>query len=173
MMRIAARVSRRILLALVLVSGLAAAQPPPTATPGARVSPPPCQPCFWVDPYQSTHDPGASGIVLDYTGELWQARFRSPRGELVISSEVDPCQLRIQYAFTAAVARARLSVVDSTGRTVRRLEANPAAGNHHAVWDGMDQAGRYTLYGWYRVRLESPGDTLALECVRVRRLPLH
>lgn len=41
------------------------------------------------------------------------------------------------------------------------------------VWDGVDGAGERMPYGWYRVRLETPRETLELQFVRARRLPVR
>jgi hypothetical protein len=156
--------------ALTVVAG---ENPPLHVDLVSRAPAPQCQPCFWVDPHQETRDPAPGAIVLDYTGEAWRALDRGAASALEISSDRDPCELRVMYAFQASVRHARLSVVDSAGRTVHTFLTATSAGRHDLVWNGVDGAGGLTPYGWYRVRLETPRETLELEFVRARRLPVR
>jgi hypothetical protein len=53
----------------------------------------------------------------------------------------------------------RLSIYDVAGRLVCTLvDGNLSAGNHEAVWDGRDQAGRGLDSGTYFARLEAGGQ---------------
>jgi hypothetical protein len=131
-----------------------------------RFPPPQCQPCFWVPPDQGVNALPKGAFRLDYSGEVWHARAVGRTTELAISSDPDPCQLRIDCRLGGPREAVRLSVIDSAGRVLRTLDSG-------GVWDGSDRYGRPTPYGWYRVRLDSPGDTLALEFYRVRRPALR
>jgi hypothetical protein len=112
-------------------------------------------------------------MVHDFVGEAWQARVWGRAAELVISSDPDPCVLRIDYYLEDSLLLVSLSVIDSAGRTVRTFERTTSEGGHHLAWDGSDDERRATPYGEYRVRLETPADTLWLTCWRVRRPPLR
>jgi len=76
-----------------------------------------------------------------------------------------------------AAGDARLDVYDITGRHVRTLaDRHALAGQHSAVWDGTDDAGRAAGSGVYIVRLDYRGDARHLQtnlhAVRVRRMLL-
>ncbi len=50
----------------------------------------------------------------------------------------------------------RLKVFDVQGRPVRSIvNAQTAAGNHRAVWDGLDDRERPAASGVYLIRLET------------------
>jgi len=59
----------------------------------------------------------------------------------------------------AAPGPVRLSVYDVSGRLVRTLvdEGEMTAGNHEAVWNGLDQSGRAAAAGVYFYNLETEG----------------
>src|SRR3989442_8333341 len=112
--------------------------------------PPSCQPCFWVNPNQGTRALPRGAVLLDYVGEVWQARVRGRSTELVISSDPDPCELRLDYYLRRPISPVRLSVIDSAGGTVRMFDDSTSVEGHHLVWDGSDEGGERTPYGWYR-----------------------
>lgn len=65
--------------------------------------------------------------------------------------------------------RAKLSVVDVTGRTVRvLLDGEAPAGAREAVWDGRDASGRPVSSGVYLVRLESEDGVRTAKVARIR-----
>lgn len=65
--------------------------------------------------------------------------------------------------------RAKLSVVDVTGRTVRvLLDGEAPAGSREAVWDGRDSSGRPVSSGVYLVRLESEEGVRTAKVARIR-----
>jgi hypothetical protein len=64
---------------------------------------------------------------------------------------------------------ARLAIYDLAGRLVRTLVAGPlAAGEHEAVWDGCDDAGRAQASGSYLARLEAGGGVRTVRMALVR-----
>lgn len=63
----------------------------------------------------------------------------------------------LRFALPAA-GRARLVLLDVTGRRIRTLvDATLAAGPHESVWDGRDDAGAPAAAGLYWARLETAG----------------
>jgi hypothetical protein len=60
---------------------------------------------------------------------------------------------------------ARATIVDATGRLVRRAEG---AGPRHLEWDGRDGGGRPAAAGVYFVALEQVGETSRLRITVVR-----
>ncbi len=65
----------------------------------------------------------------------------------------------IRFALPGA-GRAKLTVLDSRGRTIRVLMDGPAsAGRHQAVWDATDGNGRPVPSGLYFYRLETVNGT--------------
>ncbi|MBK9472418.1 MAG: T9SS type A sorting domain-containing protein [bacterium] len=64
---------------------------------------------------------------------------------------------------------ARLAIYDLAGRLVRTLVAGSlAAGEHEAVWDGCDDAGRAQASGSYLARLEAGGGVRTVRMALVR-----
>ena len=67
-----------------------------------------------------------------------------------------------------AEGRARLEILDVTGRRVRMLaEGEMPAGRHQLTWDGRDGSGRAAPAGVYIVRLETGSLTRSLRFVRL------
>lgn len=172
--------SRRILFDAIghrkldsLVAVRAGENPPMRVELVDLFPPPVCQPCFWVPPFQGVRAIPRGAMAFDFVGEALQARVFGSEAELALSSDPDPCQLRIDYYLRSSLSLARLSVVDSAGRSIRVFDRDGATGGHHLVWDGLDHEGRQTPYGWYHVCLETPADTLQLEFGRVRRPPIR
>lgn len=147
---------------------------PPVHVELADLHPPPaCQPCFWVSPFQGARAIPRGAMVLDFVGERWYARMAGRGAELAISSDPNPCELRIDYYLKHLLLPVSLSVLDSAGRAVHVFDAARSSGGNQIVWDGFDHGTRRTPYGSYRVCLETPGDTLELEFARTRRLPFR
>ena len=66
-------------------------------------------------------------------------------------------------------ARVTLTLFDQQGRRVRELAGGTLpAGEHHARWDGRDQAGHAAPSGIYFARLEAMGRTLRVRFALVR-----
>jgi hypothetical protein len=66
-------------------------------------------------------------------------------------------QTTIAFALPRA-GRARLEIVDARGRRIARLiDEDLSAGEHRAVWRGMDDAGRRAASGVYLARLTVDG----------------
>jgi hypothetical protein len=66
-------------------------------------------------------------------------------------------------------AAARLTVLDSGGRVLRRLVDGPlGAGRHTVVWDGRDDAGRPAGSGLYFVRVEAGKEARITKIVLVK-----
>jgi flagellar hook assembly protein FlgD len=62
-----------------------------------------------------------------------------------------------------------LAIYDLAGRLVRTLVAGPlAAGEHEAVWDGCDDAGRAQASGSYLARLDADGGVRTVRMALVR-----
>jgi hypothetical protein len=79
-------------------------------------------------------------------------------GVAVLSQNApNPFNPRTTIRFTLpADGGARLAIYDLAGRLVRTLVAGSlAAGEHEAVWDGCDDAGRAQASGSYLARLEA------------------
>ncbi len=65
---------------------------------------------------------------------------------------------KIAFAVPAGGGRVDLQIFDLSGRLVRTLVSDDRpAGNHTAVWTGLDDAGRRTASGTYFYRLKAPG----------------
>jgi hypothetical protein len=65
--------------------------------------------------------------------------------------------------------RARIEVIDVTGRRVRTLQDGPrGAGSHTLRWDGLDDAGVSTSAGVYYYRLETSAGWITRSLVRLR-----
>jgi len=60
-----------------------------------------------------------------------------------------------------------IAVVDARGRVVRRAMVAGAAGRRSWVWDGLDDSGRATAAGVYRVRAFGPAGGTSRALVRV------
>lgn len=74
----------------------------------------------------------------------------------------------IRYAL-ASDARVQLSIVDTAGRRVRRLEsAMRAPGAHEFAWDGRDDGGARVATGMYFVELATPADRATRRVLLVR-----
>lgn len=77
-------------------------------------------------------------------------------------------RVTVRFATTRAL-EARLEVYDLAGRLVRTLSAGSlAAGEHTALWDGRDEAGRAAPSGVYLVQLRGDGFAETVEATLVR-----
>ena len=75
---------------------------------------------------------------------------------------------RLAFSLTSA-APVRIEVYDIGGRVLQRvLDATLAAGDHTAVWDGRDAAGRAAPAGLYLVRVRIGDSTTARRLVLAR-----
>jgi len=84
----------------------------------------------------------------------------APRAAAALTGAPNPFNPRtvLRFALTRA-GRARLAVYGPDGRRVRALLDGPLpVGEHAAVWDGRDDAGRPLASGLYVARLEAPGE---------------
>ena len=54
-------------------------------------------------------------------------------------------------------AQVRIDILDVRGRIVREFTEQAAAGEHHVVWDGLDDAGRSLAPGAYYVKMSVNG----------------
>jgi hypothetical protein len=63
---------------------------------------------------------------------------------------------------------ARLEIFDSTGRMVRRIEAEPTRDRRDVSWDGKDARGRDVPAGIYVARVRQSGRTEATRVLRLR-----
>ena len=105
---------------------------------------------FWFVPYV-VHLPGANQGVADVPG--------APRLELGVSVYPNPTSGATSVALSLdRTAQLRVSVIDASGRQIKRLaEGSYAAGPHPFAWDGTDASGRPVSSGAYFVRVEGPG----------------
>jgi flagellar hook assembly protein FlgD len=68
------------------------------------------------------------------------------------------------------VATVDVSIYDSSGRMVRKLEAGPAAsGVRNLTWDGQDSGGRQVAPGIYFVRLVADARMRAMKPIVLLR----
>lgn len=75
---------------------------------------------------------------------------------------------RVEFVLARA-ARARVRVVDVTGREVRRLaDRDFAAGRHELSWDGLGPDGARARPGLYWLRVEGAGAPLGRKIVLLR-----
>jgi FlgD Ig-like domain len=81
----------------------------------------------------------------------------------------NPARRGAQVLFTIPNASlARLSILDASGRLVRRLiDRELSVGPHETTWDGRDENGALTGSGIYFVRLESNGRTLSRHLAKI------
>ncbi len=86
----------------------------------------------------------------------------APAGLALHANRPNPFNPVTTLSFDLPVAgHATLKVYDSSGRLVRTLvDGTIAAGQHAAVWDGTDQAGRAVGSGIYLYELRAAGRTL-------------
>jgi hypothetical protein len=98
--------------------------------------------------------PFLDGVSASYAPEL-------PRGAVAALGQAFPSPFRpyttIPYRLESA-ARVQLDVWDVTGRLVRTLVDETAiAGEHRAVWRGVDDSGRLVPSGTFFVRMTVDG----------------
>jgi hypothetical protein len=129
-----------------------------------------CHPCFWVNPFQGSRTPLVRD-GLSFTGEDWTASARGHASVMSISSDPDPCRLRIDYSPLGRPI-GRLVIAADDGRVVRTFGSSGHRGVH-VTWDGVDAAGRRLPLGAYRAMAVTSRDTLALAFERVDRPPLR
>ncbi len=137
----------------------------PSATPFAAV---------YLPPANEEHVKITAGNAAFVLGEVERARVSVAASDAAnrITLSVAPRPVRgaasISFALPAA-ARARIGVVDVTGRTVRvLLDGALAAGPHVARWDGADDAGRPLPAGLYFVTLAAGAERRAARAILVR-----
>jgi hypothetical protein len=113
--------------------------------------------------------------------KLFQKEFRDKGYELAVVGGRAPSvrqfraspnpfrtQTVIQYSL-AAPCRARVDILDATGRVVCKLaDAELAAGEHRVAWRGRDEQGRAVASGIYFSRLQTP-DAAAIDRVVLLR----
>ncbi|MFN8588805.1 MAG: M1 family aminopeptidase [Candidatus Eisenbacteria bacterium] len=82
----------------------------------------------------------------------------------------NPASGPVHLRFTLPVAgRARLTVLDVSGRRVRTLDDRAfLAGTHDTIWNGLDDGGALTPAGLYWVRLDADGESVTRRVVRIR-----
>ncbi len=91
-----------------------------------------------------------------------------PALRLAISPNPAAGPSRLAWTLPAA-GRARLEVLDLSGRRVATLhDGELPAGAHARAWDGRDDAGRRAPPGVYLARLVTPGAVATARLVRVR-----
>jgi len=115
-----------------------------------------------------------AGAVLDsFTlqrfGPVTGATAAGPAGPMLARPEPNPGRGTTLLRFSLPRAgRARLEIVDLSGRRVWRTEADLGAGAHEWRWDGRDGAGADAGAGLYFVRLVTPWGTRTQRLVRLR-----
>ena len=76
-----------------------------------------------------------------------------------------PVSLALRAADGGAI---RIEIMDVTGRVVRRAElADAGSGPRTWLWDGLDDSGRRTAAGYYRVRATGASGGMSRPLVRV------
>jgi hypothetical protein len=76
---------------------------------------------------------------------------------------------RFRFALPAAGAeRAKLTLLDPSGRRVRTFTGPFAAGINELAWDGLDGEGRPVRSGLYFYELDLPGAKISHRLVVVR-----
>ncbi|UCG43101.1 MAG: hypothetical protein JSU73_00355 [candidate division WOR-3 bacterium] len=123
-----------------------------------------------------------SGGFVSLAGlKLFQREFRDKGYELAVFGgsapsvrqlRASPNPFRSQTAVRYGLAlpgRARVDILDATGRVVCKLvDAELAAGEHRAAWKGRDERGRPVAAGVYFCRLQTP-DAAAIDRVVLLR----
>jgi hypothetical protein len=113
--------------------------------------------------------------------KLFQREFRDKGYELAViggsaqsvrtlRASPSPFRTRTSICYNlAAPGRARVDILDATGRVVCKLvDAELAAGEHRAAWSGRDEQGRAVAAGVYFCRLQTP-DIAAIDRVVLLR----
>lgn len=113
----------------------------------------------WLRQYNDNYD-GVSGELhrLRWTGSTAGAPA-APAHTVALAAAPNPFRGGTQLSFTlASAARVRLAVYDLAGRRVRALvDADAAAGDARASWDGANDDGSDAAPGLYLARLELDG----------------
>lgn len=130
-------------------------------------------------------DPGPDGVTMGWwlhfnfvavpaaflsTGAPLLASEPPREGPTLAAAAPNPFRdaTSVTYSLPAA-GRARLRVIDVTGRTVTELvDATRGAGTYHAEWRGTDGAGSAVAPGVYFLRLESQGGARTRRVVLLR-----
>ena len=101
---------------------------------------------------------------------LSEAGPPAPRLATLAPNLPNPFNPRTEIGFTlAAPARAQLAVYDMRGRLVRILRDDDLpSGDHTAVWDGTDTAGRAQPSGGYVFRLSAGGESRVVKALLLR-----
>ncbi len=116
---------------------------------------------------------------FDTNRGLW--RFKEDTMSNVLGNTSSPVSIRLSLypnpfnpsttvSFSlSSTAAARLAVYDITGRRVRTLVSGRiTTGNHSAVWDGRDDAGRSVSSGVYIARIESGRSVQSMKMLLMR-----
>jgi hypothetical protein len=110
-------------------------------------------------------------VVLSVTGVFGEEGPALPQGLVLYPNYPNPfnSSTEIRYFIPKASPRgsqAELLVYDVMGRRVRKLfEGNAAPGEHRALWDGTNDAGRPTASGLYFITLKLGSDFRTLKAV--------
>jgi hypothetical protein len=111
-----------------------------------------------VDPSKPVVGPTAAGGPAGAPATfLLEPAARNPFAERTV----------IRYVLPSPSA-VSVTIVDASGRSLRRWAGTGSLGSHALVWDGLDAAGRAVPAGVYFVRLECGGRTAATKVLRVR-----
>ncbi len=93
-----------------------------------------------------------------------------PKAIAILGISPNPFNPSTTISFSLpSASKMNLAVYDITGRKVRTLMSNHlSAGNHSAVWDGRDNAGRTVSSGVYIARLEAGKAVKSMKMLLMR-----
>ena len=120
---------------------------------------------IWALGYDGTR-PELWGALADAFRPTTSVASAGPRARL--RCEPNPFRDAISFRVDAVAAPARLTIYDMSGRLVRDLTPQGAAGGGSIRWDGRDAAGRRVASGVYVVRFASGGQVRAGRIVRLQ-----
>jgi hypothetical protein len=123
---------------------------------------------FWIDDqsYDATGNPFVLGVDIFNVCHVVEAGDTPVAAGLTLRGNYpNPFNPKTNIAFSLAEpGRVRLEIFDLTGRLLRTLiDAQAAAGDHVAEWNGRDMNGAQVSSGIYFVRVSAAGRTESMK----------
>ena len=120
---------------------------------------------------QATNQSGAVLLTPEDVTAIADPPAGAPPAALALRAVPNPFQASTSIRFELAAAGAvTLSIHDTAGRLVRRLDAGTfrRAGSQAMVWNGLDEGRRPVASGIYTCRLDAGGTSRTARLVRLR-----